>query len=137
MQKIQRGHRARDGKKRSKLKESNRSGPSDSFFLNPIDQYEAINIILGLKETHAQGEDEISMEVFKKYDKWIFIAVAFIINLFFLYGVFPIDLRKAKVMSPIYKSKGSIREPGNHRPILVLSNVSKIFETAIKNRLMS
>ena len=132
-QKIQRSHRTKNMTTKSK---STKNKTYETIFLNPIDQYEVMNIISGLKNTMSRGADDVSMEILKRCAKWISLPIAFIINLSFSYGVFPVDLKKAKVI-PIYKSKGSFVEPGNYRPISVLSNISKIFETAIKTRLMT
>ncbi|ELU18431.1 hypothetical protein CAPTEDRAFT_48939, partial [Capitella teleta] len=52
-----------------------------------------------------------------------------IINLSFIHGTFPDDLKVAQVV-PLYK-KGSPMELGNYRPISLLPLFSKVFEKMI------
>lgn len=49
-------------------------------------------------------------------------------------GIFPKNF-KISTISPIYKNKGSRMDLQNYRPIAVLSNVGKILEKLIHNRL--
>ncbi|XP_057290925.1 uncharacterized protein LOC130613625 [Hydractinia symbiolongicarpus] len=59
--------------------------------------------------------------------------IAKLINLSFSTGIYPSSLKIAKVI-PVYK-KGSNVELCNYRPISLLSNIDKIFEKLIFNRL--
>ena len=56
-----------------------------------------------------------------------------IINQAFYNGVFPKELKMAKVI-PVYKS-GSTMELNNYRPISVLNTFSKVFERLMYDRL--
>ena len=47
-------------------------------------------------------------------------------------GIFPSKLKQAKI-TPIYKT-GDELECGNYRPISLLSNINRIFEKLIFNR---
>ena len=48
---------------------------------------------------------------------------------------FPNSLKIAKVIPP-YK-KGNANDPGNYRPISLLSSLSKVFEKLLYNRMVS
>ena len=63
----------------------------------------------------------------------IFRPLTYIINLTLKQGIFPDSLKIAKVI-PIFK-QGSRSSCNNHRPISVLSALSKIFERCILNQL--
>ena len=54
-------------------------------------------------------------------------------NLSIQNGVFPSKLKHAKII-PVYKDDDET-DPGNYRPISLLSNFSKIFETFMYKRL--
>ena len=54
---------------------------------------------------------------------------AYIFNLSIRSGVFPDDLKRAKIV-PIYKKKAKT-EPGNYRPVSLLSVISKVLERII------
>ena len=60
--------------------------------------------------------------------------LCFIYNLSFTTGIFPDSLKIAKV-TPVYK-KGSKLECVNYRPINLLSNLDKIIEKRMHERLM-
>ena len=61
--------------------------------------------------------------------------MVYIINKIFQSGVFPADLKIARVV-PMHKSEDKIK-PVNYRPISVLPSISKIYEHVIYNRLYS
>ena len=51
-------------------------------------------------------------------------------------GIYPDSLKIAQVI-PIYKNKGPKDDCSSYRPISILSQINKIFEKLIKNRLMA
>ena len=57
-----------------------------------------------------------------------------IINLSFTTGIYPDQLKIAKII-PIYKEKGCKLQCNNYRPISLLSNINKIFEKLMHCRL--
>ena len=59
-------------------------------------------------------------------------SLSLIINLSFCTGIFPNNLKTAKVI-PIHK-KGSKLELTNYRPISLLSNIDRIFEKILHKR---
>ena len=59
--------------------------------------------------------------------------LTYIVNLSIESGVFPYDLKRAKIV-PIYKKKAKT-EPGNYRPVSVLSIMSKVMERVICEQL--
>ena len=62
--------------------------------------------------------------------------LAKIINLSLKKSYFPSDLKCARV-TPVYKSKGSYDDPGNYRPISVISYFAKIMEKIIYRQLFT
>ena len=63
-------------------------------------------------------------------------SLTFIFNLSLQSGVFPAELKKARVV-PIYKGKSSTKDYGNYRPITIVSHISKILEKLINDQLMA
>lgn len=59
--------------------------------------------------------------------------LSFLLNLSTERGIFPESLKLARVV-PIYK-KGDPNDIDNHRPISILSTISKVYELNIKNQL--
>ena len=59
-----------------------------------------------------------------------------IINLSFSTGIYPTQLKLAKVI-PTFKNKGDPLLVSNYRPISLLSNVNKIFQRIVHKRLYS
>jgi retron-type reverse transcriptase len=60
-------------------------------------------------------------------------TVAHIVNLSFEKGIVPTDIKMAKVI-PLYK-KGNRLDPGNYRPVSILSVVSKIIEKVVHKQI--
>ena len=58
-----------------------------------------------------------------------------IFNLSLCSGIIPHDFKIARV-TPIYKGKGSVTEPGNYRPISIIPTVAKLLEHCVKEQLM-
>ena len=88
---------------------------------------------MSFKLGKAPGVDGILMQLIKGSFQFISQPLMRIINLSLQSGIFPDRLKTAKVV-PIYKAD----DPElfkNYRPILILSNFSKIFERVMYNRL--
>ena len=91
------------------------------------DKTEIKNIILSL------GPNSIPTKIVKLLSKDISTQFAELFNLSFSDGVFPSILKTCKVI-PIYK-KDSQLNCSNYRPISLLSNIDKIRERILYNRL--
>ena len=92
---------------------------------------EIINIIQNIKSKPNTGFDNISTQFIKNSME----TIAEIINSMIRSGIFPNDLKIAKVIT-LYKS-GDSRLFTNYRPISLLPAFSKVFERLIYNRLHS
>ena len=108
---------------------------SSSIYFRPTSPQEITKLIYDLHLNKARGYDGISPFILKTAAHIISLALSIILNQCIFYGVFPNKLKVAKVI-PIYKS-GCPNEPGNYRPISLLSCTSKIFERVIFNRMVS
>ena len=107
----------------------------NSFFLEPTDSSEIINVTHLLPNKKSFGIDEIPVTIMKQSIDLIATPLAEIINLSFSKGIVPKLLKIAKVC-PVYKN-GSKNEICNYRPISVLPSFSKIFEKLVFKRLNS
>ena len=91
------------------------------------------NIVLSLKNSSA-GFDQISAKVIKHILPSIVAPIYHLNNRSFQLGVFPQRLKFARVIA-LFKG-GDREDPGNYRPISLLSVFSKIFERAMLKRLV-
>lgn len=98
------------------------------FNFEPLDEREVENIIRNLKNKHSYGYDEIPITLIKDVSKYISKIICHLINSSFVSGIFPNELKKAKVI-PIYK-KDDKKQVNNYRPVSILPSLSKIFEKA-------
>ena len=89
--------------------------------------------ILSLNSHKALGLNNISVKYIKTASEFISITLCEIFNKCVIEGVFPNELKIAKVI-PLYKN-GSKQQPSNYRPISILSPFSKIFENIVLERL--
>ena len=103
------------------------------FVFHEIHNYETIRIIKNLKLSSSNGHDGISSELLKLLSDDISRCITLLINQSLMSGIFPDQLKIAKV-TPIYKKNDKIQVT-NYRPISVLPVVSKIFETVIADQL--
>lgn len=104
-----------------------------SLYLYPVSLIEMTNCIKKLKSKNSTGLDDIPVKIIKDCSPVLLKPLIHIINESFLTGVFPDDLKIAKVI-PLFK-KGNKHVIENYRPISLLSSVSKIFELILKNRI--
>ena len=111
----------------------NKTTSYNSLFLRDTDREEVKRIIKELKDG-ASGYDGISAKLIKNTYHIFINPLIHIINLSLSQGIFPQELKIAKVI-PIYKS-GETTLIKNYRPVSVLSVFSKIFERIIHVRLL-
>ena len=104
-----------------------------NFHLYSVSSSEVTEIVKSLK-TSKNDIENISVSLLKDYSNIFSLIIANIINLCFRIGKFPNCLKKA-VITPLFK-KGDKLNIENYRPISKLPILSKIFEKAIKARLV-
>ena len=104
-----------------------------SMFCTPTEPLEIYNVIMSLKNNKSPGVDNISAKILKEICTDIADPLAHIYNLSFASGVVPDSLKLAKVI-PIFK-KGDRNQPGNYRPISLLTVFDKILEKLMSKRL--
>lgn len=104
-----------------------------SIFLEPTNDTEVRDLIGKINNNAAAGVDGFLSSVIKYVAVEISEVLAHIINLCLSTGVFPDELKIARV-TPIYKG-GAHDHVSNYRPISVLTVFSKVFEGVIYNRL--
>ena len=93
-----------------------------------------MEIISNFKPKKSVGPNSIPTEILRQLTDDIFEHLSIIFNISFATGIFPEKLKVAKVI-PIHK-KDSNLECSNYRPISLLSNIDKILEKLMHNRLM-
>ena len=103
-----------------------------SMVFTYIEEREVATIINSLKNS-SPGCDGIPATIVKRTIHLYVKILTLIINQAFYNGVFPKELKMAKVI-PVYKS-GSTMELNNYRPISVLNTFSKVFERLMHDRL--
>lgn len=105
-----------------------------SFYIRKVTNEEIINIAHNMKGDSALGKDGISIKLVKKTINYIVDILVNIFNQIINDGIFPESFKTA-IITPIHKS-GSSDNINNYRPISLLNTFSKMFEKAIKNRLL-
>lgn len=110
------------------------TGKYPSIFLFPVDAAEIFRIIMNFTGKFSAGLDEIPTFVLRHVAEHVSEPLARVINACFIEGVFPDELKKAKIV-PVPK-KGDYSKICNYRPVSLLPSVSKVFERAIYNRLV-
>lgn len=114
--------------------EENINNLEQSIFLFPTNESEVIRIIKSLKNKKSPGGDNLRAETLKEISNEIATPMTFLINKCFETGCFP-NILKIGLIKPLFKT-GTKTDLGNYRPISLISNISKIVERAIKNRLV-
>ena len=104
-----------------------------SLFVAPTTELEISNLIKSLKNT-AAGSDGIPSHILKDVLPIIAPTITRIFNLSLSQGVFPHELKIARVI-PIYKA-GDKLSVNNYRPISLLPVLSKVLEKLMATRLM-
>ena len=107
---------------------------SQSMAIMPIIKNDVIDIIKNLKVS-SPGWDSISAVVVKTTYRCFIEPLTHILNLSLMYGVFPSELKLAKVI-PLYKANDPMMF-SNYRPVSVLPMFSKVLERIMYNQLLS
>ena len=102
--------------------------------LFPTDNTEVSKLITMINEEKACGPHSIPSKIIKYINPIISSPLAKIINLSFKTGIYLDNLKVSKVI-PVFKDKGNKLDYNNYRPISLLSNVNKIIEMLMHNRL--
>ena len=105
----------------------------ESFSLTPTDSTEVSNLIFSLNQNKSDGPNSIPIKILKLLNKDISDQLAILFNQSFSFGVFPSILKASKFV-PIYKNVSKVG-CSNYRPITLLSNIDKILERLMYNRL--
>ena len=101
----------------------------NSIYFVPTTKYEITDIVTALNNKHSAGSDGISNFILKGVISSIADPLEHIFNLSITSGVFPEQMKIAKVI-PLFK-KGNTLDASNYRPISLLSSLSKILEKLI------
>lgn len=104
----------------------------NSIFLQPVVHNEVVNIIKNLKKS-SPGWDEIKGDIVSSVSDCIVSPLVHVINLSISNGIFPSELKIAKII-PLFKS-GDKLIVTNYRPISILPFFSKLYERVMYNRL--
>ena len=91
-----------------------------------------MDLISNLKTSKSVGPFSIPTSILQLTKDIICFPLSEIINLSFLTGTFPDNLKIAKII-PIFKNDSKL-SCNNYRPISLLSNISKIFEKLMYTR---
>ena len=103
-----------------------------TFAIYECDEVEIENIISSLNPRKATGPNSIPSDILHILKKYISYPLSIIFNISLQTGIHPYLLKIAKTI-PIYK-KGSKLNVGNYRAISLLSNLNKMFEKLMFNR---
>ena len=101
--------------------------------LNPCTVVEIRELISSVNWSKASGPYSIPSNIVKSFKDVFYEPLLAIVNKSLSEGIFP-DLLKFATVHPIYK-KGDKSTCANYRPISILSNISKILEGAMYNRI--
>ena len=105
----------------------------NSFKFSPVGGEDILKSLLSLNVSKATGLDGLSARFLKDGENQISSAIANIINLSLYSGRIPDNMKTARVV-PLYK-KNSKSEPGNYRPVSILTVMSKILEKTVHKQL--
>ena len=107
----------------------------NSLFMRPTDEKEIEQKIKAMKDNKALGPNSIKTKILKVHSNTLSQTLAELIKLSLNQGKFPTVLKIAKVV-PIHKG-GDKSECDHDRPIPLISNVSKLIEKTVHERLYS
>ena len=106
-----------------------------SIFIGGVNEHEVLKIVNTFKNKKSTDSSNIDMMIVKEIIETIVTPFTYICNLSFQTGIFPNNMKTAKVI-PIFKN-GDKNQFNNYRPISLLSQFSKILEKLFVERLDS
>ena len=109
--------------------------PCCSFLFDPVTSTEVESEIDLLPTNKAHGPYSFPTRILKNAKPTISKLLSMIMNTSIKTGVYPSKLKHAKII-PVFKNDEE-DDPGNYRPISLLSNINRIFEKLMYNRLKS
>ena len=109
-----------------------KNGISNSIFIRPVNENEVVAILKEMKNS-SPGWDCISPKIVNQTYRCFLEPLVHITNMSILHGVFPDELKIAKVL-PLYKG-GESKLLVNYRPVSVLPVFSKVLERLMYNRI--
>lgn len=119
---------------KSYLKKLNKN-PINSCYFMPITEEDVVNIVNKLKNKKSAGSDNIPIKLIKENIDVLKYPLTVIFNLSLSTGTFSNELKKAYIV-PIFK-KGDTSNVNNYRPISILSCISKILESIVKEQVVN
>ena len=105
----------------------------NSFIIEPTNNDEVLSIIKQFKNSKATGPNSLNTIFLKKCAKELSEPLALLFNMSFSNGIFPESLKLANII-PIHK-KDDKTFVNNYRPISLISNIDKIMQKLIYQRL--
>ena len=103
-----------------------------SFFVSRTDKTEIENVISSLDSNKSIGPNSIPTKILKLLKNDISSQLSEIFNISFSSGILPLILKAAK--NPIHKNNSKL-DFSNYDPISLLSNIEKILERLMYNRM--
>ena len=108
----------------------------EQFQFNSVTTSEIYKLLKNIDDKKATGMDKIPLKLVKTSAEVLSQPLADAINNSISKGVFP-DNAKIASVSPIDKQSDDKNKVSNFRPVSVLNTFSKIYESVIKNQLIS
>ena len=106
----------------------------NSFFLRPTHGNEIIQVIMEFNVNKSNGPNTTPTEILHLIKGLIADSLSHVINLSSSEGVYLDRLEISKTV-PFFKNKGNNMECESYRPISLLSNINKIVEKLMHERL--
>ena len=106
-----------------------------SVFLSSVTPVEIVEIAKSFQSNKAVGYDKIPMSIIKQFINILAEPLSHIFNLSFTSGIFPDDMKIARVI-PLFKA-GDRAIFSNYRPVSILPGFSKFLEKVMYNCLMA
>ena len=108
---------------------------NNSMFLEPTCADEVLNVIRSCDNKVSVDSEGFNMNIVKKICEIIALPLTAICNMSFAQGVFPDNMKTAKII-PLFKS-GDDKVFTNYRPVSILPQFSKVLEKLFNKRLVN